>query len=302
MSGAARAHVRPPYFYFLYLPLHLLPATLFTLGGVLRRLRRRGNLEPSERFAYDASIVWLGSGFLLLSVATTKRPIYLLPFFPAAAIAGGFWLEAFLQRQANGLYERAMELLLPLTLILAAAAVPCGAAYLHLEVASGVAEALVGLGAALGAWIASRRGRRGTVLFLWGAGVAVTLFSALHSIVPPVDAMKSLRSVSIRVASIVPMDRAIHAINPDETTEGMIPFYAGRALVAIPTPTQLESRLSELGEIYLLTVDKSCYSRESPEWKKTQYGSVEHLPHEVLLEDLGNCIGSRAFRLLRFRR
>ena len=265
--------------------------------------------RPRGGFTYLETVV----AFVLLSLATTKRPIYLLPFFPAAAVAGGFWLEAFLQRRADRLYEKGIERLLPVFIFLASPALLCGAFACGVEATWAIAGALAGVGASAGTWISFRRGKRGAALLLWTSGLAVVLLATLHSIIPAVDEMKSLRSVSARVASTVPLDRPIHALKPDETTEGMIPLYTGRSVVPVPTPEKLEALFSEGGEIYLLTVDKDRYTPGTPEWEKSQYGSVEHLPHEVLFEDLGKGIEtrlfsrtwtwypSRVFRLLRLR-
>ena len=76
------AHPRPVWWYLLGLPISLLPLALWpgfwrSLGAARRRLEDSGT-----RFC----LLWLGSGFLLLSAVSSKQPHYLLPIFPPLAL------------------------------------------------------------------------------------------------------------------------------------------------------------------------------------------------------------------------
>jgi 4-amino-4-deoxy-L-arabinose transferase-like glycosyltransferase len=76
------AHPRPVWWYLLGLPVSLLPLALWpglwaTLGSARRRLSDSGT-----RFC----LLWLGSGFVLLSAVSSKQPHYLLPIFPPMAL------------------------------------------------------------------------------------------------------------------------------------------------------------------------------------------------------------------------
>ena len=76
------AHPRPVWWYLLGLPVSLLPLAFWpglwrTLGAARRRLEDSGT-----RFC----LLWLGSGFLLLSAVSSKQPHYLLPIFPPVAL------------------------------------------------------------------------------------------------------------------------------------------------------------------------------------------------------------------------
>jgi 4-amino-4-deoxy-L-arabinose transferase-like glycosyltransferase len=293
MAGS-RGHVRPFHFYLPLLPLHLLPATLFGLGGILRRLRSRGALTEAERGAYDTALIWLLLGLLMLSLATTKRAVYLVPFFPAAALIGGLWLDAFL-RGEGGAYERVAGYLLSALLALLAAALAAAPPFLAgAGFRAAFAGSLLGFGAAVGTACAIRRGERGLALAMFTGGLVLTVAYAGAALVPPLDRLKSLGPVSRRIDELVPRERDIFLLDPDETTAGMMSLYAGRRAIELPDAAALERRLSPAEELHVITVDKT--ERE----EHARFEAVRALGAEVLLEDVRP--HSRAIRLLRVRR
>ncbi len=292
-DSGTRSHLRPSWFYFLYLPIHLLPATLFVAGGFLQRYRGRHNLPARERKAYDLSLAWLVAGFAMLTVASTKRPVYLVPFFPAAAITGGLWLDAFIRKSLDGAYERGMKHALGASIALLAAALPVAAALAGgASMPWGVAGAAAVLVAAAACHAMARRDDREALLKTWVFGLAIALLAADFAIVPAIDRKKSLAAASREVARLVPPDRPICAIYADETTRGMVPLYTGRPLTRIASIADLEKRVREEGEVHLLTVDKS--ERRAP-----QLEAVRHLSPTVIYEDARE--GSRTIRLLLVR-
>lgn len=82
-------HVQPIYYYFLNFPLDFLPWTLFLPGVVaIGFSRRKDGVDKRSLFL----LIWFVSIFLFFSFSKGKRPIYLLPLYPAASIAvGNFW-------------------------------------------------------------------------------------------------------------------------------------------------------------------------------------------------------------------
>jgi 4-amino-4-deoxy-L-arabinose transferase-like glycosyltransferase len=72
----------------VYIPVILIgfmPATLF-LPSALSALMRKGGMEPLPRLFL---LSWIIPGFLLFSLAATKLPHYIVPIFPALALAMG---------------------------------------------------------------------------------------------------------------------------------------------------------------------------------------------------------------------
>ena len=87
-GSGARGHVRPPYYYAVNLWLDLAPWSLL-LPLALWRIRRCGAWrDPRQQLL----LWWLGAFFVFLSLAVTKRQLYLLPAYPAAALLLGQWI------------------------------------------------------------------------------------------------------------------------------------------------------------------------------------------------------------------
>lgn len=100
----SRSHLRAWWFYLLHVPVGLLPVTPLVVLGALDRRRRQARLLPAEKSAYDFAFTWLGLGVLLLSAASTKRPVYAVPLYPAAALAAATWLDAWIEGREGGLF------------------------------------------------------------------------------------------------------------------------------------------------------------------------------------------------------
>jgi 4-amino-4-deoxy-L-arabinose transferase-like glycosyltransferase len=273
-TGYVGGHTQPFYYYVVqFVPL-LWPAALFVVGGILYRFSPKNELDSAEQFACDVALLWLFSGMLMLSLAATKRSIYLLPLLPAAAVVGGFWLDAFLRKQVDGFYDRAAGYILAATLGVAAAAplvlllasifklLPEGALA---SVCSGFALPAVSLMAAIGVTfavavaVAAKRDKRKALLSVWLVGLVVTLLLASHTVTPVIDREKSFGPVCRTIGRLVPPAKSIYLWKPDETTRAMIPFYTGRTAIAVQSKGQLRDYLAQEREVYLVDVEKNMW-------------------------------------------
>lgn len=82
-------HVQPFYYYFLNFTIDFLPWTLF-IPGVIAFILSKRKEGIGEGFLF--LIVWFASIFLFFSFSKGKRPIYLLPLYPAVSVmVGNFW-------------------------------------------------------------------------------------------------------------------------------------------------------------------------------------------------------------------
>ena len=90
--GADRGHGKPMYYYLANIWGDLVPWSLllpFALWWIHRaRLWRDRNVQ--------LVLWWFGAFFVFLSMAATKRQLYLLPAYPAIALLLGIWLSAVL--------------------------------------------------------------------------------------------------------------------------------------------------------------------------------------------------------------
>lgn len=82
-EAAALGHQHGIFYYFGSLPGALMPWTLVFVPALVLAIRR---------LRQDPSISWLIGPFILLSVASTKRTLYLAPLLPACALMIAAWL------------------------------------------------------------------------------------------------------------------------------------------------------------------------------------------------------------------
>jgi 4-amino-4-deoxy-L-arabinose transferase-like glycosyltransferase len=83
-EGAALGHMHGFLHYFRLFPVEFLPWTLVLIPALLSSFRKKKN---------DPFLGWLIGPFLLLSIASAKRDVYLIPLFPACACITATWLS-----------------------------------------------------------------------------------------------------------------------------------------------------------------------------------------------------------------
>jgi 4-amino-4-deoxy-L-arabinose transferase-like glycosyltransferase len=83
-EGAALGHMHGPFFYLKDFPHDFLPWTLAFVPALISSLRMLKN---------DPYLPWFVGPFLLLSIASAKRGLYLVPLFPVCACVTALWLS-----------------------------------------------------------------------------------------------------------------------------------------------------------------------------------------------------------------
>jgi len=98
-TGGYTQHVEPFYYYLAKFPAQFIPWTFFLpLAGMLlfREARRRDKANPSLFI-----LTWFVVPFILLSISAGKRSLYLLPIYPAAALAVGHTVDMVLSNKVK---------------------------------------------------------------------------------------------------------------------------------------------------------------------------------------------------------
>jgi 4-amino-4-deoxy-L-arabinose transferase-like glycosyltransferase len=255
-------HSQPLYYYLEVGPPLLLPWIL-ALPAMLRAgaFRRR---EPGGE-ARRLLLATAGLGVLLLSAATTKREIYLLPLLPAWSAAVAWWLDRVAERGAGDPWDRrtlnALSgfALLPLVLVGIAALAVAWAPRLprSLAVLRGAVpparSAVFGLSAlavaALVALLLARgRGSASRVSRLAAAAVLVSL-GIETGVMALVDPVKRMWDTTAAIAGSFPGAGPVPAYLPpgasNESIFGIVEFELGRRTFALQTPEQLAAWLRD---------------------------------------------------------
>ncbi len=265
--GTLYGHTRPALYYLAIGPAMLLPWSL-----AIPAMLRAGLLRAPGRPGSEARSLLFGTfaiGILLLSVAASKRELYLLPLLPAFAACVAWWLDGLAERDAparrwdqvtlTGLVTLAA--LLPMVLWIAALAgewMPAargariGLLPLQAALTPGV---LIGFGLAAagtcGLLLAVlRRYRRGgpdaRLSPLWVVTPFLLLFLTVETAIQAVvDPVKSMSDMTAAVSRLLPGNDPVPAYLPPECSPesvyGMISFDLGRRTLLMRAPDELRT-------------------------------------------------------------
>jgi 4-amino-4-deoxy-L-arabinose transferase-like glycosyltransferase len=216
---------------------------------------RAGN-ETGRRLLLAAFFI----GLLLLSLAASKRALYLVPLLPALAVPVGLWLDRLSlgSVEASGspwdrptaLLLLALAALLPVVLWIGAWEAARGAfhgfpaAPLRAELTSGrlaVAGVVVAAGAALLLLRFVRHLRAGTTppgpwLVVPYLALALVYQTAIKAAVDP---LKNLHDLTAAIARLDPGPGPVAAYRPSETTAGIVNFDLDRTVLPLTTPAEV---------------------------------------------------------------
>lgn len=269
------SHQRPFYYFLLNFPVDALPWTFF-LPGMLLRLRRewRGPRSPLYRFLAG----WFVLGLLFFSASASKRQIYLLPLFPAWALATGAWLDASAGRNGDPgglpLPDRiGLRFLTGVLGLLGLAAVsmpvwgPAAAgAWIRDADVRGTLLGLTAVAAAGGALLLAHGAaltlalRRGNVvaiaLCLAALSISLTLLTCL-GVMPGMNRIRSARGFAEELGRVVPGHAAVASLG---RLQQEVVFYSGRYFVELPSgprePAELAAFLDRDGVGWVLFREK----------------------------------------------
>jgi 4-amino-4-deoxy-L-arabinose transferase-like glycosyltransferase len=253
-AGRTYGHRQPFWYYLPAGAAALLPWTLalpaMLLGGRVRS-------DGSGRRLLAASFF---IGLVLLSLAASKRSLYLVPLLPALAVPVGLWLDRLSlgsEESSGSRWDRptallllALAALLPVVLWIGAWAAAAGAfhgfpaAPLRAELASGrleVAGVVAVAAAALLLLRFARHLRAGTIptgpwLVVPYLALALVYQTAVKAAVDP---LKNLHDLTAAIARLDPGLGPVAAYRPSETTAGIVNFDLDRTVLPLTAPAEV---------------------------------------------------------------
>jgi len=239
-------HIKGPFYYLGVLPVVLLPWTPVCIAWLLERRwahppeRQHGPSFPQRHLARVAA-AWSWGGLLLLSLAGTKREIYLYPLLPGFALLIATSLEPLSRwvgvffKVLSGLLVVAMAALAAIRPDYTGHAVSVRAGF-HLPAA---------LCAALGLLLFMDL-RRHRHLVSGTAGIAALFYlAAVWSIVPVVDKTKGYGEAVRRFIASIPFEsrEGVCGWDLDETNRALIPYYTRLTLTNVRDTMRLQKIL-----------------------------------------------------------
>jgi len=246
-------HERPWWYYLYSLPLDLLPWTpLVPLAG-LTAWRGRHLLHQRERDGIRFCIATTVPVFVGLSLAGTKRGLYLLPIVPSVALFLGWWMTSTLERRgweerfARGwrLAVQGFALMLPASaLALGLGNAPWALAGMLVVAVTLHGTRFLPTSSPMESWL-----RTVTVAC---AGLAAFLVFVL----PPLDGYKSFTPFVEALRREIREHQPIHTFQPSETTLGVVSFYLGRRSTPLANVASVAALASDGAPAWLIIEDR----------------------------------------------
>jgi 4-amino-4-deoxy-L-arabinose transferase-like glycosyltransferase len=278
-------HANGPLYYLGVFPVESLPWVIALpaaiASGVLARDRRGGKTK------YLACIVV--AGLVMLSLPSTKRGLYALPLYPAAAVVAGVWLSRVGSNRERRIDRITLASLLALMAIMLLVAAGCAA---WIEYGGGAPEKLASSVAFLREHYAitsdgAPSGSRGsfaliTAAVAGGTGLAIAWFAlrAWHRSIaslaracaysalamflvwlcvvqPFIDPLKNMSDGARRSMGEVPASEPLLGLALDETTRAIVPYYSGRFIRNVARPEEALDALRSGPSKHLVVMDNA---------------------------------------------
>ncbi len=276
-------HVKPFYYYLSVFWRAFAPWSLL-VPAVFFYAFRKGFKDENRLFLF----LWFVSGLLMLTLAGTKRTIYLVPLFPSISILTGSWLNDVESRLINGRFVKISQWVI-LCVSGISIIVIAGVAY-KLGLVKTVPFVLLIPLLTISYIYIFRSFVQCNVIKLSGVPVimSLTYITLVLIFVPYLNEKKSFIPFCSKLGEIVAVnERPIYAFQPEETTRAVVPFYTGRKLIPV---NDLETAKSLQGDnnVFMLVLDKHKDMRN--------YNNLKTLFPDVILSGV---VGKRRnFKLL----
>jgi len=271
-SGSAD-HAAPPWDYAFGIFEVMVPWVVF-VPPVIFALARPGGIDATERrrgWQYLVSI--MAGPLLLLSMASAKRPGYLLPLMPAFAVSVAAWLDGALgEREAR--WMRVWRAAGTVTLALAAVAAWGASGYLAVKANAGLAVSVVGILAALAGTVAlvlSLRREGQQRLPVLAVGLALLTFFSLFSpsTFSAIDARRGYHTLTAAVAGTAVPGTTLYGFDMGERELGVVGFLRQVPTPQVASPRALGEVLRDRQNLVLVSVEAMKRLQAQGEWPDT---------------------------------
>jgi 4-amino-4-deoxy-L-arabinose transferase-like glycosyltransferase len=264
-SREASGHHHPFYYYLIEFPVGFLPWSLLLIPVVAYAFSKTAESHaPWEKGLLFAKC-WFFAGIIFLSVASTKRTLYLMPIFAPIAMLTAMYISSTLTSQSLNRIGKFFLWVFAIVLLL----IGVGTTPVYVYV-KGIYPWIAGtnlfsLVAILSLFMVTFS--IAAIWFLWHRNlqrywtastapiIAGLLFAAVV-VAPLMDRHKSFVPFCQEVQATVPHDQTFFAYSPDETLRGAVPFYTGHYLVEINGLDSLEDIMQREESFFVMTRDK----------------------------------------------
>ena len=207
-------HVRPVYYYLTDFWAQGAPWSLLIIPFFITMRP----LDSAKRFL----IAWFLVGLALLSLASTKRGLYLLPLMPAMAVMVAVWMSELTQRMLKQ-WERSVLYTFGVLFMLCFFGLPFG--YVSFLGGPWTIAATVMIACVLAAWFIHSTCKPAPASLLTACW-CILLLLWTPAAFPQIDRHKGYKDLFVRMGRVV-ADQGVAGYQLSETVEALASFYGG---------------------------------------------------------------------------
>lgn len=258
LSPEASGHHHPFYYYIKEFPIGFLPWSLLLIPVFIHAFSKPDKPGTLSAKGLLFAKCWFLAGIVFLSIASTKRTLYLMPIFAPMAILTSLYIESTLSSHTSNRISKVFLWVFPCALAaIGIGAIPVyhyvqdvypwiGRTNLFSSVV--ILSLLIVAFSVLAIWFL-RKENFGKYWTFNAVPVLAGLLFFATIIMPLVDRHKSFIPFCQEVMSNVPAQEPLYAYSPDETLRGAVPFYTGRYLTEIRKLDSLEKTIDKNEQI-----------------------------------------------------
>ena len=237
----AHRRTEPWWFFLPIVAVGFLP-WVAALPSALRHAWRRP-ARPGEVAPFRFAVIWAVFVVAFFSASGSKLPAYILPAFPAFALALGLYLAE--ARPVKLGWQASVGVLIAIGLAIAAVRLPASARddwtramYTNAQPYAYAGAALFAFAAVAGAWLLFRA-RRWTALVVMAAAM-VMVVDCIEDAYEQLEARQSGRQVAAKMRPAIAPGTRLYSVRYYEQS---VPFYLGRTLTLVDYVDEFETGL-----------------------------------------------------------
>lgn len=253
-------HTQPPWYYLLEIVKYSFPWLLFLPQG-FRFAWINSNISYSKLI-----VVWLGVYILAISVMTTKLPWYVLPVYPAFALAVGVQLTQIWHKPRLSYSRSAIAILTLLAMIAWGGSLYFSPLSPAKDFQVQLISTCTALTMTIAAILAQKRDRQFIIILFWGCYLSLALFVTSRHWVWELAEAYPVKPVAALIQSNTPINNKIYTSFPYHRPS--LSFYSDRQII---------SATNEELQLYWQQHAKAYFLLDEPAIKSLQLKSVQQL-------------------------
>jgi 4-amino-4-deoxy-L-arabinose transferase-like glycosyltransferase len=251
------------------LPSGFLPWSLLIIPVLFHAFSKSGKSGVDNVLSEKGTLFakcWFFAGIIFLSIASTKRTLYLMPIFAPIAMLTAAYIDSTLTSpQLLTKIGKIFTWFFTIVLLFVGFALTPVYFYVKKLYPMDVSETLLVLIIALSVFMivlsiaAIRYFQKRDLKKYWisiNVSIILALLFAVTVVIPVLDNHKSFVPFCRQIDAIVPVGEPVYAYQPDETLRGVVPFYTGHYVIEIDKLASVETMLQKEEPFYIIIRDK----------------------------------------------